>query len=131
MTPTIPPIRRIPVGVLGATGAVGQTFIRLVANHPWFDVTAVAASERSAGKSYREATHWLGGELPERVANLTVTCCDPAAVHAPVVFSALVQERVRGGIDRAAYAVVAGRHQTLMSRTALVHCDPGRRIAAP
>ena len=89
MTTTTAPARRIPVAILGATGAVGQTFIRLLANHPWLEVTEVAASERSAGKSYREATHWLSGEMPERVAGLTVTACDPAQVKAPIVFSAL------------------------------------------
>jgi aspartate-semialdehyde dehydrogenase len=83
------PHRKIPVGVLGATGAVGQTFIRLLADHPWFEVAAVAASERSAGKRYRDAAHWLSGELPERVGDLTVATCDPAQVHTPIVFSAL------------------------------------------
>ena len=86
---TAAPTRRIPVGVLGATGAVGQTFIRLLADHPWFEVAAVAASERSAGKTYRDAAHWLGGEMSESVANLTVTTCDPARVDTPIVFSAL------------------------------------------
>jgi aspartate-semialdehyde dehydrogenase len=110
MTPTIAPTRKISVGVLGATGAVGQTFIRLLANHPWFDVTAVAASERSAGKRYRDAAHWLGGELPERVANLTVSCCDPAAVNASVVFSALdsdAAEEVEAAFARAGRLVLS------------------------
>ena len=80
---------RIPVAVLGATGAVGQTFIRLLAGHPWFRVAEVAASERSAGKSYREATRWIEGAMPAEVAALTVTSCDTASVRAPVVFSAL------------------------------------------
>ncbi len=97
---TVAPSRRIPVGVLGATGAVGQTFIRLLADHPWFEVTAVAASERSAGKKYRDAAHWLGGEMPESVANLTVTTCDPARVDAPIVFSALDSE-VAGEVEAA------------------------------
>lgn len=110
MTPIIAPTRKISVGVLGATGAVGQTFVRLLANHPWFDVTAVAASERSAGKRYRDAAHWLGGELPERVANLTVTCCDPATVDAPVVFSALdsdAAEEVEAEFARAGRIVLS------------------------
>lgn len=94
------PSRRIPVGVLGATGAVGQTFIRLLADHPWFEVTAVAASERSAGKKYREAAHWLGGEMPERVANLTVTTCDPTRVDTSIVFSALDSD-VAGEVEAA------------------------------
>jgi aspartate-semialdehyde dehydrogenase len=89
MTAATAPHRKIPVGVLGATGAVGQTFIRLLADHPWFEVTAVAASERSAGKRYRDATHWLSGDMSRRVADLTVTACEPAAVPASIVFSAL------------------------------------------
>ncbi len=46
--------RRIPVAVLGATGTVGQKFIRLLADHPWFEVTAVAASSASAGRAYED-----------------------------------------------------------------------------
>jgi aspartate-semialdehyde dehydrogenase len=81
---------RLPVAVLGATGAVGQAFVRLLVNHPWFDLVEVAASERSAGRSYAEATRWLGDEpIPERVAKLTVQPCDPKSVRATVVFSAL------------------------------------------
>ena len=80
---------RIPVAILGATGAVGQTFIRLLADHPWFRVAEVAASERSAGKSYREATRWIEGEMPANVAALTITLCEPSTIMSPVVFSAL------------------------------------------
>ncbi len=80
---------RIPVAILGATGAVGQTFIRLLDGHPWFYVAEVAASERSAGKSYAEATRWIEGNMPADVAALTVKACDSAQVTSPVVFSAL------------------------------------------
>ncbi len=80
---------RIPVAILGATGAVGQTFIRLLDAHPWFRVAEVAASERSAGKSYADATRWIEGNMPADVAALTVTPCDPALLTSPVVFSAL------------------------------------------
>ncbi|HEX6534561.1 MAG TPA: aspartate-semialdehyde dehydrogenase, partial [Gemmatimonadaceae bacterium] len=76
---------KIPVAVLGATGAVGQTFVRLLAEHPWFTLAEVAASARSAGQPYADATHWLEGPLPARVAALRVRPCDPAAVTAPVV----------------------------------------------
>ncbi|HET8644669.1 MAG TPA: aspartate-semialdehyde dehydrogenase [Vicinamibacteria bacterium] len=63
-----------PVAVLGATGAVGQRFIQLLDGHPWFEVAEVAASDRSAGKTYREAATWrLDTELPEAVADLRVT----------------------------------------------------------
>jgi aspartate-semialdehyde dehydrogenase len=85
----LPRDRRIPVAVLGATGAVGQMFVRLLQDHPWFDGRWVAASARSAGRSYAEAAHWLGGEMPARVASLPVAPCDPACVDAPLVFSAL------------------------------------------
>jgi len=80
---------RIPVAILGATGAVGQTFVRLLTDHPTFRVAEVAASERSAGKLYRDAVHWHEGSCPADVAELTVLPADPGAVTAPVVFSAL------------------------------------------
>jgi aspartate-semialdehyde dehydrogenase len=81
---------RVPVAVLGATGAVGQAFVRLLADHPWFELAEVAASERSAGKTYAEATRWIGDDrIPDRIATLTVLACDPAQVRSPVVFSAL------------------------------------------
>ena len=80
---------RLPVAILGATGAVGQTFVRLLAAHPWFRIAELAASERSAGKRYADATRWIEGEMPAEVAGLTVTACDPDAVRSPVVFSAL------------------------------------------
>src|SRR5687768_3491749 len=82
--------RRQPVAVLGATGAVGQAFIRLLADHPWFELAEVAASERSAGKAYRDAARWIGDDpLPGAVAGLPVRACDPREVKSKVVFSAL------------------------------------------
>jgi aspartate-semialdehyde dehydrogenase len=83
------PARRVPVAILGATGAVGQTFIRCLRNHPWFEIAELAASERSAGKPYGEATRWLEGELPRELADRTVLPCDPEKLSAPIVFSAL------------------------------------------
>lgn len=84
------PSTRIPVAVLGATGAVGQMFIRLLADHPWFQLAEVAASERSAGRRYAEAAHWIGSDdIPASVRDMTVLACDPASVTAPIVFSAL------------------------------------------
>ena len=80
---------KIPVGVLGATGSVGQRFIELLADHPWFEVTAVTASERSAGKTYAEATHWLqASQLPESVAGLEVLPTGPP-LEPKLLFSAL------------------------------------------
>lgn len=100
MTRRNPPQTRIPVAVLGATGAVGQTFIRLLENHPWFAVAEVAASERSAGKNYADATHWLEGVMPTAVASLKVVECKPEAVASAIVFSAL-DSAVAGGIEQA------------------------------
>lgn len=89
------------VGILGATGAVGQTFIRLLSDHPWFTVTEVAASDRSAGKSYHEAVNWLSGTpIPESVADLDVKPTEPAALNCDFVFSGL-SSSVAGEIEQA------------------------------
>ncbi len=75
--------------VLGATGAVGQRFIQLLADHPWFRLTELAASARSAGKSYREATRWtLDAPMPEQAAGIQVKEAG-AVMDADIVFSAL------------------------------------------
>lgn len=95
------PRTRIPVAVLGATGAVGQSFIRLLADHPWFDVSQLAASERSAGRKYADATRWIGGSgIPESVRDIAVLPCDPLEVSAPIVFSAL-DASVAGEVEAA------------------------------
>lgn len=67
--------KKLRAGVLGATGMVGQRFVTLLENHPWYEVTAVAASPRSAGKTYEEAVggRWkMESPMPEAVKNLTV-----------------------------------------------------------
>lgn len=67
--------KKLPVGILGATGMVGQQYIRLLANHPWFEVAYVAASPASAGKKYKDAlkSGWIvEGDMPEGVGNLIV-----------------------------------------------------------
>ncbi|MEO6119885.1 MAG: aspartate-semialdehyde dehydrogenase [Terriglobales bacterium] len=85
---------KIPVGVLGATGTVGQRYIQLLENHPWFEVEWLAASERSAGLPYPEAAKWkLTTAIPERVRAMKVSAATPdpsGAVGAPhVIFAAL------------------------------------------
>ena len=112
MTPAAPtPPRRRRVAVLGATGTVGQEFVRLLSDHPWFELVGVAASERSAGKSYAEAVRWLGeSPMPESVASKTVTACDPNAVDAEIVFSALdssVAGEVEGAFAKAGRFVLS------------------------
>jgi aspartate-semialdehyde dehydrogenase len=90
---------RIPVAVLGATGTVGQKFVRLLADHPWFELVAVAASEQSAGRPYGDVVRWRETvPLPGRIAELVVQRCAPP-LDARVVFSALDAE-VAGDIER-------------------------------
>jgi aspartate-semialdehyde dehydrogenase len=84
---------QIPVGVLGATGSVGQRFISLLDNHPWFKVVALAASDRSVGQKYSQATRWvLDTPMPHYARNMVVLPANTDAVQAKIVFSALHTE---------------------------------------
>jgi aspartate-semialdehyde dehydrogenase len=66
------------IGILGATGMVGQRYIQLIENHPWFEVAWLAASDRSSGKPYGEAAKWrLDTPLPDRIAGMTIAPADP------------------------------------------------------
>lgn len=82
-------MKPIEVGVLGGTGMVGQHFIRFLAGHPWFQLTWLGASDRSAGRKLREATAWkLDGSMPDAAAGIFVSECKPG--NAPqLVFSAM------------------------------------------
>jgi aspartate-semialdehyde dehydrogenase len=91
---------RIPVSILGATGTVGQKFVRLLADHPWFEIAALAASASSAGKRYGEVVRWREPTaLPERIAGLVVLECVPP-LPGPIAFSALDAD-VAGPIEQA------------------------------
>lgn len=80
---------RLPVAILGATGAVGQRFVSLLDGHPWFRVAALAASERSVGKPYGEAVRWfLDRPLPAWARDMPVVACRPEG-EARVAFSGL------------------------------------------
>ena len=98
------------VGILGATGTVGQRFIELLEGHPQFEVTALAASDRSQGKTYAEACAWrLASERPERVASLVVSSPTPP-LDCDLIFSSLPGEMAREAEDafaRAGYAVIS------------------------
>jgi aspartate-semialdehyde dehydrogenase len=90
---------RIPVAVLGATGSVGQRFIQLLANHPWFEVAELVASDRSTGKPYAEATDWrLDADMPEAARGMVVRDYSDQ-LTSPVAFSALPGE-VAGEIEQ-------------------------------
>lgn len=81
---------KIPVGILGATGTVGQRFIQLLEQHPWFEVAWLAASDRSAGKKYCDAATWrLPTTIPSTVASLVVHSAAPAKDTPKLVFAAL------------------------------------------
>ncbi|MAS34286.1 MAG: aspartate-semialdehyde dehydrogenase [Anaerolineaceae bacterium] len=83
---------KIDVAVLGATGAVGQRFVQLLENHPWFRVSEVIGSSRSAGQTYSDAVNWvLDGGPPEAVSALQVKALDDE-LSSPLVFSALPKE---------------------------------------
>jgi len=101
---------KIKVGILGATGMVGQRFVQLLQNHPWFEITEVAASEKSAGLTYKEAVagRWkIGSEIPDRVANIKVKECIPN-LDCKIVFSALdatVAGQIEGEFAKSGYIV--------------------------
>jgi aspartate-semialdehyde dehydrogenase len=77
------------VGILGATGMVGQRFVQLLENHPWFEITWLAASDRSSGKSYGEAVNWkLPTPLPASIARMPVSPATPNAAPR-IIFAAL------------------------------------------
>lgn len=88
----------INVGILGATGAVGQRFVQLLADHPWFRLHTLTASERSAGKRYADVVNWrLDVPFPESVGDLTVSPTTAEAVKdCDIVFSALPADVAQG-----------------------------------
>jgi aspartate-semialdehyde dehydrogenase len=110
---------RIEVGILGATGMVGQNFIRFLEGHPWFDLKWLGASDRSAGKRYRDAMNWnLSGQVPTPVADITVEDCKPG--NAPrLLFSAMdasVATEIEQAFARAGHIVVSNSKNHRMER---------------
>jgi aspartate-semialdehyde dehydrogenase len=80
---------KYPIGILGATGMVGQRFIQLLESHPWFEVAWLAASDRSSGKTYGEAAKWrLDTPLPDRIGKMVVAPADPEGAP-KIIFAAL------------------------------------------
>ena len=117
---------RIPVGILGATGVVGQRFIQLLEHHPWFEVTWLAASERSAGLTYAEAAKWrLKTALPERIARMKVAAAEPDGAPR-VVFAALDAAPAREIEPRFAQAGCA-----VISNSSAMRMDPDVPLVIP
>ncbi|MDQ3321174.1 MAG: aspartate-semialdehyde dehydrogenase [Acidobacteriota bacterium] len=102
--------RKYRVGILGATGTVGQRLVQLLENHPQFEITALAASDRSAGKPYAEACAWkLAGAMPEYVKNIVVQPITPP-LDCDLVFSSLptnVARETEEAFARAGFPVIS------------------------
>jgi aspartate-semialdehyde dehydrogenase len=109
---------KLRVGILGATGTVGQRFVQLLEDHPQFEVAALAASDRSQGKTYGEACAWrLPGEMPSRVSSLVVEAPRPP-LDCDLVFSSLPGEMAReveGDFARAGFLVISNSSAYRMS----------------
>jgi aspartate-semialdehyde dehydrogenase len=103
--------KKIPVGILGATGTVGQRFIQLLDEHPWFEITWLAASDRSAGKAYAEAAKWnLATPIPSRIAAMKVSTAAPDGGTPKLVFAALdaaAAQQIEPAFAEAGHAVVS------------------------
>ncbi|NOX89150.1 MAG: aspartate-semialdehyde dehydrogenase [Calditrichaeota bacterium] len=101
---------KIPVAILGATGSVGQKFVELLANHPWFEIVALTASERSSGKKYRDVVNWIqSAPLDERIGSLVVRKTQPD-LPCKIVFSALdavVAEQFEQEFALSGYVVIS------------------------
>lgn len=106
------------VGILGATGVVGQRFIQLLEGHPQFEVTALAASDRSQGKSYAEACTWrLPGDMPESIRSIAVQAPAPP-LDCDLIFSSLpgdIAAQTEEDFARAGYPVISNSSSHRMS----------------
>ncbi len=121
-------MRPYHVGIAGATGLVGQRLVARLAEHPWFRLVALGASERSSGSAYGEATRWmLSGPIPAAAAKLVVSGCTPADFAAcDLVLSALdtgVAAEVEPALAREGFAVV--------SNSSALRMDPGVPLLVP
>ncbi len=120
------PEPRIPVAVLGATGAVGQRLVSLLSEHPWFELAEVLASPRSAGRRYSEVTEWLGPQpLPAPAGELFVGEVG-AAVRSPLVFSAL-EASVALGVEEQ----LARAGKVVVSNASAWRMDPRVPLVVP
>jgi len=114
-------MKKINVGLVGATGAVGQKFIELLIDHPWFNLVKLAGSGRSSGKKYGEVTEWHGpDEVFERVKNQKVVASTPEGLKGvKIVFSAIpadVAKPIEGGLARAGHYVFSNTRSYRMEK---------------
>jgi aspartate-semialdehyde dehydrogenase len=119
-------VRKIPVAVLGATGAVGQRFVQQLAHHPWFELVAMAASERSAGRPYGEVCPWvIPGDPPPGVDRQVVHPLEPG-LPGRIVFSALP-----GAVAREIEAAFAQGGYVVCSNASAFRRDPDVPLLIP
>jgi aspartate-semialdehyde dehydrogenase len=130
-------MRPIEVGVLGGTGMVGQHFIRFLEGHPWFKLTWLGASDRSAGKKFLDATSWrLEGEVPSSVLDIVVSDCHPNSAPR-LVFSAMdasVATEIEQEFARAGHVVVSNSRNHRMEPDVpllVPEINPGHLSAIP
>ncbi len=117
---------KIPVGILGATGVVGQRFIQLLEAHPWFEVAWLAASDRSEGKPYGEATRWrLKTPMPAQVRDIVVSPASPDGAP-KVIFAAL-----DAGIARELEPQFAAAGCAVVSNSSAFRMDPTVPLVIP
>jgi len=134
---------KLPVGILGATGIVGQRFIQMLEHHPWFEVAWLAASERSEGRAYAEAARWrLKTPIPDNVARMQVAPADPEGAP-KIIFAALdagIASELEPRFAAAGCAVVSNSSALRMQQDVplvipevnpehlkLIECQPWRR----
>lgn len=118
------------VGILGATGAVGQRFIQLLQDHPWFKIEVLAASQRSAGKKYKNACHWIiNSDLPDSIADMPVVNVDLESIkkagNVDLVFSALP-----GGLAGSVESEIATEYP-VFSKASAHRMDPDVPLMIP
>ena len=118
--------KKLRVGILGATGMVGQRFIQLLENHPQFEITALAASDRSQGKRFAEACSWrLAGEMPAFVRSMMVAAPEPP-LDCDLIFSSLP-----GDIARASEGAFARAGFPVISNSSAFRMDPDVPLLIP
>jgi aspartate-semialdehyde dehydrogenase len=118
--------KKLRVGILGATGMVGQRFIQLLENHPQFEITALAASDRSQGKKFQEACSWrLAGEMPALVREMQVAAPEPP-LDCELIFSSLP-----GDIARASEGDFASAGFPVISNSSAFRMDPDVPLLIP
>lgn len=118
--------KKLRVGILGATGMVGQRFIQLLENHPQFEITALAASDRSQGKEFQDACSWrLAGEMPAFVKPMTVAAPEPP-LDCELIFSSLP-----GDIARASEGAFASAGFPVISNSSAFRMDADVPLLIP